>query len=403
MAQANTVSKTAKSWVGVESTFGTTPSMTAIFPATIPDVSGLVQDNVKVEDEHTRGFHHQKPIQGLESGEVKFACNLKPDTTQLLDGGSAATPWLGILLKAGLGGEASGAGTTGAAASTTTTLKLTSATGFAAGTIIAAEVSNVLEVAKITTLSGTDATPWPSFTGAPEEGGVVANSYCYYPTQSNTQSLSFQHAKASGSTNQWTANGCITGLEFKAERGQLLQVMVTLKAASHTGPSDQSLTASAATDGMSSAVVMRDAYCYVQTTATLTRTHHPLHSFSVKLNQGDVHLEELGGVEGKTGVMRVPQRPFGTVSLKFRGDTAADDTWYVGQSNLAVMIIVPIGSGNTKRFVVFDCATCVVSAKPKFSDEGGRMVTELELEMLEDATASATTDLSLAPFRVALI
>lgn len=406
MSQADTVNRLGATWLGIESTLGTLPSMTRVFPAAVPDVSGLSQDNVKVEEEHPRGFRHQKPIQGLKStnSEVKLAFNLKPDTTQLLDGGSASTPWLGVLLKAGLGGEASGAGTTVAAMSTTTDLKLTSATGFAAGGILAAEVNGTLEVAKITTLATADVTPWPSFSATPNtSSGVVVNSYCYYPTQSNTQSLSFQHAKATGSTNQWEARGCTSALEFKIERGALLQVMASLKAATWDGPANLSLSATAASDGMAAPLVARTVTCFLQSTATLTRTPYKVQSCTIKITQGDMHVPELGGVEGVSSMMRIPNRPFGTVSLKFRSDTVADSTWYVGQTDLALMVIVEVGSGLTKRFVVFDCATCVVAAKPKFSDDGGRLVTELELEMLEDATASATTDLSLAPFRVALI
>jgi hypothetical protein len=135
MSQVNIRHSESASYAGIESTFGTTPSMTRIFPITSSFDPDTQQEELEVEEESIYLADYKPPIKGLKSGNPKFGCYVAPDSTILSAAASPSTPWLGLLLKALLGAELSAAGSTVASSGSATAVTVASDHGsrFAVG------------------------------------------------------------------------------------------------------------------------------------------------------------------------------------------------------------------------------------------------------------------------------
>jgi hypothetical protein len=110
MAQSFFRHSEAATYVGLEGTYGTTPSMTRCTPIVdsveiSPEVTQLENESQVVDL-----YDVQDPVSGLKTAAAKLGYYLKGPALRLDSGGSPDTPPLGIFLKALLGGEASGIG-----------------------------------------------------------------------------------------------------------------------------------------------------------------------------------------------------------------------------------------------------------------------------------------------------
>lgn len=402
MSQVNIRHSESATYVGIESTFCTTPSMTRCFPITSGVDLEPVQAELENDEESIYLWDVKDPVKGLKDGKVKVPCYLAPDSTALNAAATPATPWLGTFLKALLGGEQSGAGSTVASSGSGTTVSVASGHGsrFAVGTWGLFEVSGALEPGRISAISTDALTLDLALSAAATSSGLVYNTYCYYPTESNVQTLSVQHALIGNSSHQWTLNGCTGGWDLKLDRNGLLRVDFDLMAATWTGPSSQSLTTTVGSNGMGSPWSMRDAVCILQAYNTTTRTHYPLHSISCKFDSGMEFIPELGGTEGKTGVMRTKGREFVTLTIRFQSDQARDATDWVSRTTLQCVVLVPQGSGTSKRWFILDVPRAIIKGKPKLIKEGGFTLTEITL--VSKINTSGTTALARAPFRLAI-
>lgn len=116
-----------------------------------------------------------------------------------------------------------------------------------------------------------------------------------------------------------------------------------------------------------------------------------------------VYLEELGGTEGATGVMRTGEREFAEATLKFRADTQADFDWNA-QTDLQLHVMVPKTDANgVKRWLIASIPTCEIVGTPKWSDSDGRLVCEVVVKSkLNGLVASPSTDLAYSPFVLAI-
>jgi hypothetical protein len=412
MTAVDISSRAASTFIGIESSFGSVPTMTRCFPDTGSTLE-IAQDNVQNPDERVRIKTALATIQGNKSCSAKLTAGLRVDGTQLLAAGSASTPWLGILLKALLGGEAAAAGSTIASAASGTSITVGAGHGarFKIGTWVAVDVAGTLEAARVINVSTDTLTLRPALSGTPSASAIVVNSYTYFPTETNTQTLYLQHAKAQDATaHKWSLGGLIGSLAISLPPGERATVEATLKGKTWSFPSDDTIAVTSAADTMAAPMVVRNAVTLIQAPATTTKTHYPMHGLEIGYpgDSGMVHVPELGGVEGATGAMRVGERPWGTVKLKLRADTQLH-TWYAAQTTLSVVCMIPYGSGTSKRFLVLDLPCCQITAVPKPADEGGRLVQEVELQLMEDTTTTTSgltgtnLDCALAPMRLALI
>ncbi len=412
MSQVNYPTRLGSTFFAIESTHGTTPGTTRVFPNEIPKIK-TKRTQLKVTAESARAHAHQKNILGLESGEASMEFDLRVATTQLNAAATPATPSLGLVLKALLGGEASGAGSTIASAVDGDTFDVGAGHGvrFKIGTWIAVDVAGTLEAARVINVATDTLTVWPALSGTPATSAVVYNSYTYYLTSANAQSCSLQHAKAAAAATafQWTLAGGTGNVELKAERDSILQLLVSMMFAQHTGPSAQSVVVTVGTDTMSAPIACVGATTLVQTPATTTRVHYPTEAHSWKIDGGMQIVPQTGGtVQGTTGVMRVPARPAATASFKHAADTAIKD-FHDASTTLSFVAIFPVSTLLAKRYVVIDIPAGFISDEPDYTDTDGRGTVEYPVEALEDGSTTTSglsgtdLDLALSCIRVALI
>jgi hypothetical protein len=382
----------AASYVGVEGTFAVTPSMSRCTP-----VAGSVELNpsqaeIANEDQRVDLYDEQSPVLGIKDGEVSLGYYAKPDSTQQTTGSSPAANALDILLASALGGTDVSAGSTVQASSTSSSVILAAGHGarFPRGSVALVEVGGTLEPAYVSAVSTDTVTPWPSLSGTPNTtSGVVANVHLHYPDPATTGTVAFQHALAGDQNHQWTFNGCYSDVELKTDRNGLIRFDFKMKAATWTGPSDQSITTTAGNDGLGAPFAVKDAVCYFQAAATTTRTHVKVRSISAKFAGGKEFVPDLGGTQGKAGVMRTGARRYCETTLVLSGsEVAYDATNWAGRTEMRLLFAVPQGSGLTKRWFVFVMPKCVIVGKPKTRPEGGTVVTELTLHSQIDSSQS---------------
>jgi hypothetical protein len=378
----------ASSFIGIESTYGTTPSMTRIYPVADSFEVNVEQTELDVDDESALLYDYKNPVVGLESCKPKFTVYARPDATQLTQAASPATPWLGTILKAALGGEVTpAAGSNIVTGSTTTSLNVTDSEGsrLTAYVPFLVDVGGVPEptfATAIATGGNPDvATLGLALSTTPTAGEDIINTYTYYPTASNTTTFTLQHAYAGNSARQWTMNGCVaTGLSIDVPRDGLIKIGVEAMGSVHTGPSAQSISVAYAADPMNPPFGVRESIFVLQSTSTTTRTHYPIHSFAAKLNLGMTLIPEVGGTtEGVVGAMRTGERLFAEFTVRIRADNVRDTTDWVSRTDMFMLFAVPRGSGSTKQWLIIYAPKVVIVGKPKAIREGARDLMELTL------------------------
>jgi hypothetical protein len=428
MAQLDVITKAGATYVGVESTFKTTPTMTRVHIEGGSVDIGLAVEELPVADERVRGFAHVPPVHGLEStsSTIKMSAGLRPHLTQL----RGATPtveatvpsllqflrglWGKDLVSSDAGAYFVGQGSdVDGTASTTSLVNVSAGHGaarFCKGQWIAVQTgAATIEPAFITNIATDALSVWPNLSAAPTTAGWdIVNGYTFAPAQAHNASLTVQHAKSIGisgvSAAQWTANGCTGNLGLAWERGQIPKLTFELKAAAHTGPSDQSLTITAATDDMATNIALTSVTTLLQTQATTTRTNVPMMSIAVTFDGGMVQTPDYNAEQGVTGVIRIPARPFAKGTIRMRFDPTMDTSQWLSQTELRLVCIAASGSGLSQRLVGFDIPRLVIVGKPRVVDADGRLATEFDFESLEDSSVtSAASDLAFAPARLFVI
>lgn len=401
MAQSTINSRQAATYVGLETTFASTPgTVYRAFPKSTPDI-GLEQAEVENDNESVYLFDYLDPVQGIKDGSVKAEFYLRPHASQLNSSTAPSNNYLQQVLKGTFGGHTVNTGSLVGASATTGSIPVDTSSRFSVGQWALFTTTAGLEPARITAISASTLTVFPALSSAPSSGSAAINMDNFYPTENNTNSLTVQHAKAEDSAFQVLMNGCIGGAEIKLERGALATVSVDLKAATWSTGSLGYSTA-VGTDTLASPMVVKDAVVLVQPTTTSTRTQYPLKSLSLKLDLGNSFLEELGGAEGKTGPVRTGNRSVADITLRFKADTVAEGYWS-NQTKLSVMAMVPVGSSTSKRWIVLDVPTAVPVGRPKLVDDGGVLYLEMTLKAkLSTVNSSQSTDLARAPVVLAV-
>jgi len=252
MAQQDVHAMTGATYTGVESTYGTTPSVTRTFVRSGGTIS-LAQTIIGVDTMQNKLVRRDKSTRGYKSCSASFTCDAYIDNTRLTSATSASTTWLGALLKAALGGESAAAGSTFAAGSSASSIVAATGHGarFPVGTVFLADVGDVPEVVISKSVSTDTITPLINLSASPTTGQDLINCHCYYLTDTNTQSVTLQHALAQDSSHQWTLNGCaITGLTIDLSRDAHVAFGFSLSGSAHTGPSSQSISTAVGTNSL---------------------------------------------------------------------------------------------------------------------------------------------------------
>lgn len=404
MSQINVKSKIASTFLGLESTFGTTAStLYRAFPVAGTIELAHSQTEIENETESAKLYDRKNTVRGLKGGSVKF--DMSPRVTQTAYTGSntPANNYQQQILKAVFGGHQTNTGSIAAGSPSTTSIPVDTVANFSRGQFALFVTTNGLEPAMVVSSSATALTVSPALSSAPASASVVANMDNFYPTETNSNSLTFEHAKVDDSTNQWIYKGCkVNSFDLKIERDKEIMASFELEAKDWVTGS-QSIATTYATESLGAPFAAVGATCLFQSTAVSTRTHYPLESVSFKVAPGLMFLEELGGVQGATGIMRTGERTFAEATLKFRADTASDFNWNA-QTDMQLHVMVPkVDSAGVRRWIVVSIPTCQIVGTPKWSDSDGRLVCEVTVKSkLNSLVSGQSSDLSYSPFILAM-
>lgn len=384
----------AQTSIGVESTFGTVAaSMKRIYPKEGIDLK--IMTEMKEDDsESIYLFDQKKTLAGFKSGECKIVNYVAPRTSQFT---VASTPVVGdtgegVLLKSVYGGYQAGANS-GIVSATTDSVTVDDGTKFAVGQWILVPVSGQLYPAKVTAVAANLVSFYPEVASAPSSGSIVVNTENFYLTEDNTQSITVEHAKAEDSAVQYRLLGGMTNGTLKVARGEKISFEVDVKAASWEQGS-LSISVTEGTNTQTAPMLSVPLTCLLQPVSTNTRVHYSLLSADIKMEASNVFIEELGGVQGRSGVARNGKRGVVEATVKMQFDQDQYDR-FTAQTDLFFALWASKGSGLSKRFVIADVSNCFFKDQPQISEENGFMY--LEGTLVGQLGTVHTTDLSRSP------
>ena len=420
MAQSNIITRERATFIGAESTFGTTPSgsfpnaMTRAFP--LGDgliLEGLAEEMLPVGDERVRRLDAIHPVHGLriasKVGALKMLLKSTPVGAQLVDGATPAALTPALILNHALGPAMANEGDViSGTASTTTVINVTDGTRFIKGTFIAVEVAGQMEFAKILNISTNALTIAPALSAAPiTPGTIVRNLYNFAPAESHTSSLTIQQAFVNDATAQVTANGCYGDVSFDLpEFGKLPSMSLALTATNFTGPSSQSLSVASATDEMGPAFAWAPS---VYLATSVNRAQRLVcEGATIEFANDWQMVRDPGATQTVSAVVNTGGRPTAVKAMiKLRFDSGYKVA-FDADTKYQMIIVQRIGTGTAASFWIWEIPEARLVAQPKLADMGSRLHMELSLEGIQDTTVTlgGTTDPSeidyiKAPFRVA--
>jgi hypothetical protein len=419
MAQTNIITRERATFIGEETTFGTTPSgsfpnaMTRAFP--LGDgliLEGLAEEMLPVGDERVRRLDAIHPVHGLriasKVGALKMLLKSTKLSAQLVDGASVAALTPALILNHALGPAMADQGDViSGTASTTTSINVTDGTRFVKGTFIAVEVAGQMEWAKITNIVTNALTIAPALSAAPTTAGtIVRNLYNFAPAETHTSSLTIQQAFVGDANAQVTANGCYGDVSFDLpEFGKLPSMSLALTATNFTGPSSQSLSVASATDEMGPAFAWAPSVYLATSVARATRLVSE--GATIEFANDWQMVRDPGATQTVSSVVNTGGRPTAvkaTIKLRFdSGYKVAFDA----DTAYQMVIVQRIGTGTDASFWIWELPAARLVAQPKLADMGSRLHMELSLEGIQDTTVTlagetgTALDYIKAPFRVA--
>lgn len=419
MAQVITIAnRRAAVWAGIESSFASAASTTRLFPVEGTIDCKLITTEIPNNELTVRSVDWKPPVHGLQEGSTfKLKAYWRPDTTQLGTSTTATTPWLGILMRAALGGEfpASGTTNTGVTVASGGGTSITVSGGHGArlskSAFFLPQVSNVTEPAFVTNIATDTITVTPAISNATASTTTAYNAYNYYYTEAPPPSLTIEFALADSASQQYRLLGCAcTEVEIELTRDMLLAFTFTFEAAAYSGPTDLSLSASLATNPMAAPMAMGGAQLILQSTGTTTypSAFYSVTELKMALDTGTRLARELGGVnQGKVGVMRVgPAKPTPLVKTSVVAypdisstTTVPVTTWWSPQLALQMQLRAYAGSGSSRRWCALAVPTAYIVGQPDGSEAADDILTySWELHSaLNGLTTSPTTDIHYSP------
>lgn len=383
--------------VGVESTFGT-----AATTAFVQHVAGSAQAKLsQTELQHNaasaRLFKEYATLLGLKSGDsgISFGVHAKPASAALNAAASPTTPYLGTLIKALMGGEYSAAGSTCASGATSTSVPVQTGHGsrFRVGTVVMIQVGSALYARAITAIATDTLTVWPALPSSPSSTNLVINSYSYFLTEANTQSLTVEHTYTTPSSDAQTVQrrllGCTGGMSFSVGSDSLAQFGFDLKAADWSFGS-LSVGTGVGTETMADPIPVTNATIYLQPAATTTDTEYKVAELTGSMNLGMTHLKRLGGVQGTHGVARMGGRDSAEFSLKFLEDLDRYTEWNA-RTILRMLATFQVGSGTSARAVSLFANAVQIVGNPEPSEQGGFLYRTAKVRPVLDTSLAVDT------------
>lgn len=405
MADEDLLARKRITYIGTESTFGTTPSgsfpnaMVRGYPLHTDVAVEPAQAMLDVEDERPRRGEAIDPVLGLKlDTPVKFTTNLKAVKAsplgQLILGAAPLPLAPRILLTHHYGVEYADEGgeVASAASDTAFTVGATEGAHFKPFTWILVEIAGEMEPTMVVSVSTDTLTVAPALSATPQAGAIVRNLYNYCRKEVHQHSLTVQQAFAGSTVAQYTVNGVTGAIEWNfPEFGELPQMTFSGQGIQWTGPSAQGLSVARADDGMGSPGVWRPTVLLAASPARGTRL---VCEGSIKVESAPEwdRVRDGGGTETVHSVLNVGGRPRGpviTVTVRHNTDWI---TAFTNRTALKMHIFHKIGSGTTAGFWIWDYPALRLVAPPKPVKVGERLYLELTLHGTHDTTTAPTTE-----------
>lgn len=419
MSQSDIIARERVTRIGLETTFGTTPS--GSFPEAMTPVlalgedlilEGLAEEMLPVADERVRRLDAIHPVHGLriasKIGAIKCLLKATPSTAQMTASGTAGSLTPRIILRHALGTEHVDVGSTVATGTSATAFDVHAGDGtkFAKGDFIAVTISGEPEWTQITNVSTDTLTVSPALSSAPATSAVVRQLYNYVPAESHSSSLAVSQAFVGDASAQVIANGCYGDLAFEMpEFGKLPSMSLSLTATNFTGPSTQSLSVASVTDEMGAAFAWTPKV-YLATSVS-RGSSLVCESASVEFANAWELVRDPGATQTVHSVVNVGGRPTAVkANIKLRFDSAYPAA-FSADTAYRLIIVQKIGTGATASFWIWSLPAARLVAQPKLTKVGARLYMELMLEgtpstLITDAgETGAAADRIHSPFFVA--
>lgn len=421
MAQSNIITRERATYIGLESTYGSTPAasfpnaMTRIICIDDSEARDPQEEMLDVADERVRRADAIQPVHGLQiASKFSLKAYLKstPQAAQLVAGATPGSLSPRIVLRHALGTEYADEGSTVATGTSSTVFDVQPGDGalFRVGTFIAVAISGQMEWAEVTAISTDTITVSPALSGTPSTSAVVRNLYNYAMAESHISSVTVQQANVGASTAQYTFNGAFGDIAFELpEFGKLPSMTLSLTATAYTGPSSQAISVASASDDMGPAFAWAPAVFFAAPGGGGFTRSSPLVVESVRIefaNQWEM-VRDPSAAQTVKEVVNVGGRPRAVkamIQLRFDADY---ETAFNADTTYRLVIVQRIGTGANASFWVLSLPTCKLTTVPKPTKVGERFYLDLEVSGLQDAVATVTTetgtdlDLVLSPFKVA--
>ncbi len=265
MTWSNVHKQNGITWMGAESTMGTTSSnMKALLIRSDPPwpLAGKGQTMIPRMESKTSRRAYQTPVKGMKSGTpVTLGVDVKPIVTRL---NSAASPVAfshanalshQILWRAAIGGELTPAAGTVIVSYSAPDITVTTGHGsrFAVGQWLAyVSGAGVLTVHQVTAIATDVISVQPPLAGTPAADEEIRNLYNYYPLEDDTTTYTVAHAPIEAGSNeaQSRGRGCVFSPELAIELGGVPMLTLSGTSADHDGFGDLSLSEAAVSDDM---------------------------------------------------------------------------------------------------------------------------------------------------------
>lgn len=402
MTYENLLTRTTVTFLGTESTLGTTPPShpSGTFPVKMTQIHAI-HDEIAVEpthamldvlDERVRRDEAIDPVVGLElETPVRMSFNLKgiPSAARLDSGATPQALPQRILFVHHFGLEYADEGGAIDTGASTTSLPLGTGQGanFARGTWVKVLVSGEWECAMVTAIATDTLTVAPALSGAPADGAVVRQMYNYTRKASHSHTFALQRAYAGSTVAQMTANGCHGRMSWTLpEYGELPSCAFEGMAIQWTGPSSQSISVARVDDTMGAPGVWRPE---VYLAASITRGTRLVCEGAIGIDGDGPEWEMIrdgGGTQTVAAVLDVAGRPRGPVITVQVPHDVAWQTGFDARTAYKLLLIHKIGTGSTATHYLWDFPAVRLVAPPKPVQVGARLYMELQLHAQYDTT-----------------
>lgn len=356
---------------------------------------------------------YRKEVLGKRSATLSFTMNLAPTGVAANTSTSSATGALGTLLKAVMGGEQKGQGSTSAAGSTATVINVQTGHGsrFSVGGALGwVNASSVLEVREIESISTDAITLKHALSGSPASTNNIFNVATYYMTANPSESLQFI-VEGLESDDRWllmggqAVGGMTVALDVTGAALPAVTFNFTFANWKDSGETSSSLTGTLATASYTNySPIVGEAGDFrvftvgASTLTTSTAVHASVIAFTPKLSY--VPYTSPSGTNTVLRWVKGRNMPpvEGTFTLPFQ-----DVTWWTAKNNRtdkAVFYQFGTAAGSA---ALLSAPTVQVTNPQRAADAGGLAAQTVAWKGRRDTdTGASTTDIAKSPFRIHL-